>query len=173
MSDPKSQREWLVRAAQRAQEFLDTLPDRAVGSSGSFADVRAAMDRPLPDLGLDPSEAIEALVRGAEAGLVGSAGPRYFGFVIGGSLPAALAADWLTATWDQNVLSLLHRPQRPRSGHWRAGCETCSGFQPGRHWLRNRRPDGELVGLASGRHAVLAGAGWDVEDRLAGAAYQA
>lgn len=148
------------------------LPDRTVRSSASFAEVRAALDRPLPDSGLHPSDAIETLVRGTEAGLVASAGSRYFGFVIGGSLPAALAADWLTATWDQNAALAATSPAAAAVEDVVAGwvrgllglpATSTVGFVTGCQMAN-------FVGLAAGRHAVLARAGWDVEDHgLAGA----
>ncbi|HEU5323244.1 MAG TPA: aminotransferase class V-fold PLP-dependent enzyme [Methylomirabilota bacterium] len=172
MNNLRHRNELFARAARRAGEFLDTLPDRPVRPSASFAQVRAALARPLPESGLDPGDAIEALARGADAGLVASAGPRYFGFVIGGSLPAALAADWLTAAWDQNgaiaaaspaatavedivagwILDLLGLPATATVG-FVTGCQMAN-----------------FVGLAAARHAVLARAGWDVEEHgLAGA----
>ena len=58
---------------------------------------------PLPEAGEDPIEVIERLARDADPGIVSMAGPRYFGYVIGGSVPASVAADWLTSTWDQNA----------------------------------------------------------------------
>src|SRR6185312_8896565 len=81
---------------------LESLEARPVGAPASFAEVRQGFARPLPEIGIDATEAVAALAQAAEPGLVASAGPRYFGFVIGGTLPAALGADWLTAAWDQN-----------------------------------------------------------------------
>ncbi|HSG40767.1 MAG TPA: aspartate aminotransferase family protein, partial [Thermoanaerobaculia bacterium] len=93
----------LKRTADLAIEFLEGLPERRVGPAISIEDLRAALGGPLPEQGEDPGQVIENLVRAADPGLVAMAGPRYFGFVIGGSLPATLAADWLTSTWDQNA----------------------------------------------------------------------
>ena len=95
--------ELLHRTAEIATDFLDRLPDRPVFPPVDLAGLRAALAVPLPDGPLDPGAVIEALARGAEPGLVGSAGPRYFGFVVGGGVPAAVAADWLTSAWDQNA----------------------------------------------------------------------
>ena len=89
----------LDRAAAHARAWLDGLPERHVGPAGT-----PALDGPLPEEGTDPAAVIEALAAGAEPGLVASSGPRYFGFVTGGTLPAALAADWLTSAWDQNTM---------------------------------------------------------------------
>ena len=91
----------LSSAAQHAREFLANLDERPVAARVDAAGVRDALGGPLPEHGEDPNDVIDALVAGAEPGLVASAGPRHFGFVIGGALPAALAADWLVSAWDQ------------------------------------------------------------------------
>jgi hypothetical protein len=83
----------LTTAAQHAHAFLDTLDERPVAARADASCVREALGGPVPERGEDPTTVIEALVAGAEAGLVASAGPRYFGFVVGGALPAALGAD--------------------------------------------------------------------------------
>src|SRR6476469_3473787 len=90
------------------------------------ADHLAAIGDPLPETGVPPEQVVEELARGAEPGLVASPGPRYFGFVIGGVLPAALAADWLTTAWNKKAFSGFSSPaasvgRRSRAG----GCSTC------------------------------------------------
>ena len=90
-------------AAQYAREFLDGLDDRPVAARVDAPGVREVLGGPLPTHGEDSQTVIEALAAGAEPGLVATAGPRHFGFVIGGTLPAALAADWLVSAWDQNA----------------------------------------------------------------------
>jgi glutamate/tyrosine decarboxylase-like PLP-dependent enzyme len=158
-------RPWLRRAAEHAERFLDTLAERPVGGA-PMAEVRAALARPLPDGPQDPVAVLDQMVRALEPGLVASAGPRYFGFVVGGSVPAALAADWLTGAWDQNaglavlspaaaaaedvcrewVLDLLGLPAGASVG-FVTGCQMAN-----------------FVGLAAARHSVLARVGWDVEE---------
>src|SRR5262245_51313154 len=96
-------RPWLERAATLAERYLDSLPSRPVIAQSGFADLREALGGPLPADGLDPVAVVDRLATAVEPGLVASAGPRYFGFVIGGSLPATVAADWLTSAWDQNA----------------------------------------------------------------------
>src|SRR6185437_15843256 len=93
----------LRRAADLSIDFLSRLGELPVGRPVDLAALRTALDGPLPESGEDPTAVIEALARAAEPGIVASAGPRYFGFVVGGSVPAAVAADWLTSTWDQNA----------------------------------------------------------------------
>jgi glutamate/tyrosine decarboxylase-like PLP-dependent enzyme len=162
----------LDRTAAIAREYLAGLGDRHVGPRASEAELRSALDVPLPDSGVDAETVIEELARGMDPGLVASAGPRFFGFVIGGSLPAALAADWLTSTWDQNAAIYAASPAAAVA---EAVCA---------RWILELLglPRGSSVGfvtggqmanftaLAAARHAVLRRAGWDVEQRgLAGA----
>jgi glutamate/tyrosine decarboxylase-like PLP-dependent enzyme len=160
-------RSLLQRTADLAVEFLDGLPERRVGPSASVGDLRAALGGPLPETGEEPRETIERLVRAADPGLVGMAGPRYFGFVIGGHVPAALAADWLTSTWDQNATLYATSPANSVAEEVAAGWllevlglprSASVGFTTGCAMA-------SFTALAAARHAVLGRAGWDVEAR--------
>jgi hypothetical protein len=102
-------------AARLARAFVDTLPDRPVGARADLPELRRRITRPLGDEGEDPGTVLAELAHDVEPGLVGSPGPRYFGYVVGGALPAAIGADWLTSAWDQNAGGL------PR----RSGCASC------------------------------------------------
>jgi glutamate/tyrosine decarboxylase-like PLP-dependent enzyme len=162
MSD---QRELLHRTADIAAMFLDDLDERPVGRPVPVADVRARLARPLPDRGEDAASVIESLATDADAGLVASAGPRYFGFVVGGSLPAAVAADWLTSTWDQNgglyVLSPAAAVAEEVAGGWLVDLfglpsGTSVGFTTGATMAN-------FVALGAARHALFERAGRDVE----------
>ena len=93
----------LVRAAELARAFLETAADRPVAVPVDREAMRRALGGPLPERGEDPAGVLEQLVRDADPGIVATAGARYFGFVIGGALPAAIGADWLTSAWDQNA----------------------------------------------------------------------
>jgi glutamate/tyrosine decarboxylase-like PLP-dependent enzyme len=167
-----AERPWLEAAARHGARFLDSLPERPVGARASFQELRAALGGPLPEAGIAPEAALERLVTGAEPGLVASAGPRYFGFVIGGSLPAALAADWLTSAWDQNGGLNATSPAVAATEDVVAGwlkellglpAAASVGFVTGCQMAN-------FAGLAAGRHAVLERAGWNVEeDGLQGA----
>ncbi len=152
-------------AARLAQEFVSSLSERPVGASAEIDELRAALGRPLTDDGEDPRAVIEQLARDVEPGLVASAGPRYFGFVIGGSLPASVAADWLTSAWDQNTGGYVVAPalsvvEEVAAGWVRellglpAGCGL--GFVTGCQMAH-------FTCLAAARHAVLRDAGWNVE----------
>src|SRR4051812_40211105 len=96
-------RELLQQTAELAADFYDTLEDRPVFPRADAADLRAGFARPLPEQPTDARTVIAELAASAEPGLVAEPSGRYFGFVIGGTVPAALAADWLTSTWDQNA----------------------------------------------------------------------
>ena len=162
----------LNTAHARATEFLSRLSDRPVNATAPFSELVATLGGPFPERGADPSSVIDALARDAAPGIVSTAGPRYFGFVTGGSYPVAVAADWLVSTWDQNgglfvmspavsaleqvtmrwVLDALSLPQ-----------SASVGFVTGAHTAN-------ITALAAARHEVLRRAGWDVEkDGLQGA----
>jgi glutamate/tyrosine decarboxylase-like PLP-dependent enzyme len=162
----------LEAAAEHARAYLRSLPDRPVGPRLGVAAVRAALGGPLPEAGLDPRAVLEILVAGADAGLVASAGPRYFGFVTGGALPAALGADVLTAAWDQNgalvASSAASAAVEEVVGAWLLdllGLPSQASFG-----LVTGGQMANATALAAARHRVLADVGWDVErDGLQGA----
>ena len=120
---------------------------------------------PLPEAPEDPVDTIDRLADGAAPGLVASPGPRYFGFVTGGSLPAALAADWLTSAWDQNTAFGVMSPAAAVVEEVAAGwllevlglpASASVGFVTGAQMANT-------TCLAAARHAVLGRTGWDVE----------
>jgi glutamate/tyrosine decarboxylase-like PLP-dependent enzyme len=162
----------LDRAREHAVRFLRSLPSRHVGPTATRDEMLAAINVPLSDDGEDPGAVLDALAGGIERGLIASAGPRYYGFVIGGSLPVALAADWMTSAWDQNcgiyatspaasvvedvvrewLLELFDLPRDASVGLVTGGQQA------------------NFTALAAARHAVLRRAGWNVEEQgLAGA----
>src|SRR5579862_6797838 len=100
----------LAQAAELSAEWLGSLDERPVGMPVDPVTMRARLDAPLPGEGEDPRKVISELAAALEPGLVASPGPRYFGFVTGGSLPAALAADWLVSAWDQNSAMQVMSP---------------------------------------------------------------
>jgi len=162
----------LERAQVHAVRWLDSLGERRVGPAADFGAVHAALDGPLPETGDDAASVIDALAAGIEPGLVASTGPRYFGFVNGGSVPAALAANWLVDAWDQNgalnVMSPGTAAVEAVAGRWfkeavGLPAEASVGFTTGCTMAN-------ATGIAAGRHALLARAGWDAEaDGLFGA----
>src|SRR5919109_5139987 len=162
----------LRRTAEIAADYLASLPERPVRAEASLDELRSALGGALDDAPRPALQVIEELVGAADPGLVGTQSPRYFGFVIGGALDAAIAADWLTSVWDQNgggypvvpsaavaeevacewLLDLLGLPGD-------AGVGLTTGCQMA-----------HFTCLAAARHRVLADAGWDVEaDGLFGA----
>ena len=93
----------LAEAFEHALAYLEGLPARPIAAPATLAELRAALGGPLPEQPLEAREVIEDLVLTADPGVVASGSGRFFGFVIGGATPAALAADWLASTWDQNA----------------------------------------------------------------------
>jgi glutamate/tyrosine decarboxylase-like PLP-dependent enzyme len=162
----------LEAAAAHASQFLRGLTERPVAARAGADELRARLGGPLPDGPSDPAEVVAQLAKLADDGLVASAGPRYFGFVVGGSLPAALAADWLAAAWDQNAGLFVLGPAAATVEDVAAGwlldllglpATATTGFVTG-------GLGANFTCLAAARHHVLAAAGWDVErDGLIGA----
>ena len=154
----------LHQSAKLATAYLESIADRHVGATATADELRAQLGGEMKDAG-EPGEVIvEALARAAEHGTVATQGPRYFGFVVGGSVPAATAADWLVSAWDQNagvyVLSPLVAVIEEITAEWLkslAGLPNfwSTGFVTGCQGAN-------LTGLAAARHHVLAAAGWDV-----------
>jgi glutamate/tyrosine decarboxylase-like PLP-dependent enzyme len=162
----------LDHAVAHAAEFLDSLPERRVAPAATAEELREELGGPLPEDPLEPRQVVADLARAAEPGLMATAGGRFFGFVIGGSLPAALAADWLTSTWDQNAGLYVAAPAASVTeevcGAWLVELfglpqEVSYGFVTGCQMAN-------FTALAAARHRVLAAIGWDVEaDGLVGA----
>ena len=158
-------REELDDVVAYANSFIDALPNRPVGWSASVEDLRASMGGPLPQGPSSPADVIRDLIKAADAGIVGTASPRYFGFVIGGRTPSSLAADWLTSVWDQNAGLYVGGPAasvaEEISGKWiieMLGLPPESSFG-----LVTGGQMANYTGLAAARNQVLAAAGWDVE----------
>ena len=95
--------EYLDNARAHAAQYLRRLPDRHVGARASREELLSALRIALPRQGDEGGDVIDLLAAQAERGAVACSSPRYFGFVIGGAYPVALAADWLVSTWDQNA----------------------------------------------------------------------
>jgi glutamate/tyrosine decarboxylase-like PLP-dependent enzyme len=160
-------RDLLARVAEIAADHLESVPDRHAGPLAGFDELRAALGGPLPGDGVAPEQVVEELARGAAPGLVASPGPRYFGFVTGGALPAALAADWLASAWDQNSFSAVSSPAASVAEEVACGwllellglpADSGVGLTTGAQMAN-------VTGLAAARHALLARAGWDVEEQ--------
>lgn len=157
----------LDAARLHAGRFLATLPDRRVWPAATYEEMLTALGGELPVDGADPARVISELAEAADPGLAAIAGGRLFGFVVGGGLPAALGADWLTSTWDQNAGLSTMAPAA-------AAAETVAA-----QWLLRLLglPGGCSVGfvtgammanftcLAAARHDVLASAGWNLDER--------
>jgi len=162
----------LERAYRHAKVWLDSVGERPVAPSASADALLASFGGPLPDGGVSPREVVDVLAETAEPGLMAIGSGRFFGWVMGGVLPAALAADWLVSAWDQNAAMRYATPAC-------AAAEEAAAT-----WLLDLLglpPDasvGFVTGgtmanfscLAAARTAVLARAGWDVaRDGLTGA----
>ena len=155
----------LRRTAELAADFLESLDRRPVWPGTTVEELRDSLAGPLQDEPLDALEVVEHLARAAEPGVVAIPSGRYFGFVIGGAVPASLAADWLTSVWDQNAGLVVGGPSaavvEEVAGTWLKdllGIPTGASFS-----LVTGCQMAHVTGLAAARHAVLDRSGWDVE----------
>src|SRR3954452_17787990 len=162
----------LDRAVAHARQWLESVPTRRVPATGSADDVAARLGTELPERGRPAADVVDLLAEAVEPGLMANASGRFFGWVMGSSLPIALAADWLVSAWDQNAGM---RDATPGV----VGVEEVAAA-----WLLRLLglPAGAAGGVATGatmanftclaaaRDRVLDGAGWDVAtDGLSGA----
>ncbi|SDJ28423.1 Glutamate or tyrosine decarboxylase [Ferrimonas sediminum] len=157
----------LNQSLTHAVEYLESLPDRPVDNLISAESLRQSIGGSLPMQASDPAQVLGELAANVEPGLIGSGGPRFFGYAIGGSFPVALAADWLVSAWDQNVPYYVASPGtsvvEETAAEWMlellglpetAGVGFVSGAQ-----------EGIYTALITARNSLLNNAGWDVATR--------
>src|SRR5579863_1667857 len=158
-------RELLLSTALRSARYLEDIQRRRVSPSTEAVRGLSVFDEPFPAAPSTPEEVLRMLDESGSPATMGIAGPRFFGFVIGGALPAALAANWLAGAWDQNAGLFVSTPigafLEEVSLRWLvdvlalpAGCG--AAFVTG-------ATVANFTALAAARHAVLDRAGWDVE----------
>jgi glutamate/tyrosine decarboxylase-like PLP-dependent enzyme len=153
-------------ALEEALNHLENLDETPVSAGASLATLRQRLARPLADEGVAAEHVVMDLARDTAGGHIGCAGGRFFAWVVGGALPAALAADWLTSAWDENCTLFASGPAaavvEEVAGEWlkeilglpaRASFAFVTGCQMA-----------HTTCLAAARHAVLAARGWDVEE---------
>ena len=154
----------LELTARIAADYAESLGDRRVFPEVSPEELRATLGGPLPEEPVDARQVVTDLAAAAEPGVVAMGSGRYFGFVIGGALPAALAADWLTSTWDQNAGLYVGGPSasvvEQVTREWIVDLlglppDASAGFVTGTQMAN-------VTGLAAARWHVLDAVGWDV-----------
>lgn len=160
-------RQPLELALEHSLNFIENLDYESVSATTTLNELRQRLHKELSDDGIEPARIIDELVKDVNGGLIGSAGGRFFGWVIGGSLPAALAADWLTSAWDQNSVLYVTSPAQSVieevCGEWlkdilkipkTASFALVTGCQLA-----------HVTCLASARNALLKKSQWDVESK--------
>lgn len=159
--------EALDKAFEYARAYLDGGDTRPIGATVTRSELRRRLDHPLQDNGIPASQVIDELVRDAEGGIVGSTSGRFFGWVIGGALPSALAADWLTSTWDQNAAIHACSPAEAVieevAGTW---LKDLLGLPPSASFaFVTGTQAAHLTCLGAARHSLLRRTGWNVEEK--------
>ena len=153
-------------SAERSWAYLSHIRDRRVAPSSNELSGLGIFHESLPENGCEPAEVIAMLDKFGAPATVATTGGRYFGFVIGGTVPAALAASWLTNVWDQNAAYRVMSPVSAKLedvvlswvGKLFGLPAECGGG------LVARATTANFAGLAAARHALLAKQGWNVED---------
>jgi hypothetical protein len=158
-------RQLLLDVAERSADYLEGLPERRVAPSAEALEALSWLGGELPDGPTDPAEVVALLDEVGSPATVASAGPRYFGFVTGGSLPAAVAADWLGTAWDTNggprASSPVSAVIEEVALEWLVDVlglpsGTGGGFVTGATMAN-------FTGLCAARSALLRRTGWDVD----------
>lgn len=158
-------RSLLDQTAAHAAAFIEDLETASVATTATLPELRAALGGPLPETGRPSEQVIDELVRDVDGGVLGTAGGRFFGWVIGGGHPAAVAADWMTATWDQNAALYACGPAEAVVeeivGAWLKEllglpAEASYAFTTGAQMAH-------VTALAAARSKLLADRAWDVE----------
>jgi glutamate/tyrosine decarboxylase-like PLP-dependent enzyme len=166
VSELTSMRSLLAETAERGARYLEKIPHRRVAPLPADVARLEALGGPLPELPSDPSEVLSMLDDFGSPATVASAGGRYFGFVIGGSVPAALAANWLAGAWDQNAAMQVMSPVAAKLEEIVLGwmldllglpLGSGAGFVTGTTMAN-------FTALAAARTALLQRAGWNVEE---------
>lgn len=158
-------RELLKDAAERALKYLEELEGRSVAPQPQAVANLAVLNQPLPEQSSRPEDVLKRLDETCSDATMAMAGPRFFGFVIGGSLPVALAANWLAGAWDQNSAYYKAMPATSYVEQVALGWvlelfglpAACGGAFVTGGTMAN------FCALAAARHAVLSRVGWDVE----------
>ena len=154
-------------AAQYSQMWLDNIASRGINATKSVDEMLEIFGGTLPMGSTNPADVIERMARLGEPGLMNMGSGRFFGWVIGGTLPAPLGADWLVSTWDQNAGMRNVTPTvvalEEIAGTWikdLLGLPATAdvGFPTGATMAN-------FTGLISARHKVMVDAGWDVNQR--------
>src|SRR5882672_2295356 len=160
-------RNTLDSAFTRAVTHLENLDQTSVAATVDLATLRGRINKPLPRAGVSPDQVIDDLAEDVAGGLLGSAGGRFFGWVIGGALPAAVGADWLTSVWQQNSALYACSPAaavvEETVGAWLKeilGLPETASFA-----LVTGCQMAHVTCLAAARHALLRRRGWDVESQ--------
>ncbi|MBW3670077.1 MAG: aminotransferase class V-fold PLP-dependent enzyme [Acidobacteria bacterium] len=154
-------------AHDESRRWIETLPEKKVRADCTVDELRTALGIELTDDGVDSESTLRHLVEASRPGLMGSPGPRFFGFVIGGSFPVTVGADWLVSSWDQNAGLYSATPAASMTeeiaARWMlevlnlpADCGV--GFVTGGQMANT-------TAIMAARHAVLRNEGWDVEEQ--------
>lgn len=167
-----SDHEVLDAAVIQVKKYLDGLKSDPVAAMATLSELRSRFSAPLPTKGTNGVTVVNELADNVSGGLLGCAGGRFYAWVIGGGVPSALAADWMTSTWDQNAALYACSPAasvvEEVAGEW---LKTLFGLPSEASFAFTTGCQlAHFTSLAAARYSVLKARGWDVnEDGLFGA----